>query len=122
MITRRGFMIAGGSALTALSLAGSAAAYSVQGDSLLIIASPARANALEAHAITHQSLSGDRLQDLAQLEQVLSQGAAEAVDLHLDPADRVLLDIALTRVKTPYQTVASETGVFSFRRPSFSGV
>lgn len=116
MITRRGFMLAGGSAVSALSLIGAGPVAAAFAQDLTTIASPARPLALAEQGRRHIVLTGDRLADVRTLETVLTQAATADLRLSLDTADQVLFDIAQTRTSTRYAPVAAATGLLEFRR------
>lgn len=122
MFTRRGFLIASGGTIGAMALAGAASAKAMQSGEVLTIVSATRAQTLAEQGQRHITLSGNRMKDLATLENVFAKASDAEITLHIDTADRVLLDVALTRVETSYQPVADAHGTFSFRRSSVFGV
>ena len=121
MITRRGFMIAGGGALGALAISGGASAATMHAADKLTIASLSRKLAPAQQGTKHLVLSGNRIKDLSTLEQVFTAARAAEIELHIDTADRVLLDIALSRVAHGYQQVTATSASFGYRRTSVFG-
>lgn len=122
MITRRGFIIAGGSTLGALGLASASSAMAaLEGDGLTI-ASQSRQVAPADQASRHIALTGQRMEDLNTLQRIFRAAEHAQITLHIDTADLVLLDIALSRITTPYKAVAAAPGALSYRRSSAFGV
>lgn len=121
MITRRGFIIASGSALSALTLAGAGPVAAAFAQDLTTVASPARPLAAAEQGRRHIVLTGNRLEDVQILQKVLNDASSEDLRLSLDAADQVLLDIAQTRTTTDYRPVAAATGLIEFRRTALVG-
>lgn len=121
MISRRNFLIASGGTLAALSLPRAANAFAAPSHDILTITSHSHVLPRDEQGDRHITLSGDRLKDIATLEKAFGQVNEKQITLHIDAADLVLLDIALTRVSTPYVSVAAVNGQHSFRRSSTLG-
>lgn len=122
MITRRGFIMTSGTAMSALSLAGAGPVAAAFAGEKMTIASPARPMAANEQGLRHIVLTGNRIDDVQTLEMVLAQKSTSEMTLSLDAADQVLFEIALTRTPAVFAPVAAAPGLMKFRRTSFAGV
>lgn len=106
MINRRNFLAStvALAAFVALPSAGAAACATERACVMSVmaasIASPSRPLPETLQGDTHLALTGDRLHDLHLIEDLLRQ--SDAVRLSLDPADWVIVELALARSGRPY--------------------
>jgi hypothetical protein len=121
MITRRDFIIAGGSAAIALSFPGLATAARSPKSGLLTISSYYHTMEDALRGDHHIALSGNRMSDLRLLETIFSEAQEPRVTLFVDTADSVMLDIALSRVNSPYVAMKDTDGTQSYRLASEFG-
>lgn len=101
MLTRRGFIVAGGGTIATFSLVGKGhAAMARTGRDAVVVYSKARIPAPYALARSHVLLGDDLTANLLSLEELIRQAPARPVVLELDAADEMLFAIARTSVAT----------------------
>lgn len=122
MITRRGFIVASGSAVSALTLVGAGPVAAAFARDVTTVASRARAVAPADQGRKHIVLTGKTGEDFKTLEAILRDGPSEELVFSLDAADQLLLDIAQTRTASGYSAVTAEQGLIKLRHISLAGV
>jgi len=101
MLTRRGFIVAGGGTIATFSLVGAGhAGMARTGGDAMVVYSKARIPAPNALARSHVLLGDDLTANLLNLEKLIRQDPARPLVLELDAADEMLFAIARTNVAT----------------------
>lgn len=110
MLSRRGFILAGGSGLAALSLAkaGQAAIGAARTEALAVY-SRSRAPLAAARSKGDILLSSDLSATLARFERLLAEPSQRPLTLALDAADQVMFDIAKSRAMAPQAFASTST-------------